>query len=407
MTRRRRDLPKGIERTPFGFRAWQWVPVPGRRGGRMCSKRFPKDATFAKMEEWREDRRVEARKPAAKDQPLTGFAADVVTYLEAVKALPSYTDRVRDMRAWLEIFGDATRQTITSAQIRAARDRWLTKGPKYVAQVDPKTKKRVWIPKEAPLAAATVNHRLRALENLWTVLDGRGAPNPVREVPEVLEPDPEPRDVPYSIVRAILAKLPDWTRPTKGQAREVGSLTKVRLEVMAWQGLRPAQLARLKPQHLLWPLRVIQIQRSRKGPRQDAAPAKPKLVRMTTEGYKALRRFDALNAYGPFSHSSMYKTFQCAVRAVNADRKDKKLPPLGRIRPYDLRHTFLTHMTAATDLATAQAFATHSKPELTARYAAAAIASQQAAATKAFDAHVRGENSPPTTPQRRKQKKTA
>jgi hypothetical protein len=40
-----------------------------------------------------------------------------------------------------------------------------------------------WVEVDEPLSASSVDNRLRALRNLWTVLNGRHAPNPVREVP--------------------------------------------------------------------------------------------------------------------------------------------------------------------------------------------------------------------------------
>ena len=93
-----------------------------------------------------------------------------------------------------------------------------------------------------------MNHFLRALRNLWTVLDGRHAPNPVRDVPEAIEDDPGPRALPYPIVTAILDALPDVTRPVKGGSVPAGSQTKARLTVMAWTGVAQSQLMRLRPE---------------------------------------------------------------------------------------------------------------------------------------------------------------
>ena len=70
-------------------------------------------------------------------------------------------------------------------------------------------------PKAEPLSASSVNHRLRAIANLWTVLDGRHAPNPARDVPELLEPDHPPRALSYPVLEAILAEWSDagrWKR---------------------------------------------------------------------------------------------------------------------------------------------------------------------------------------------------
>lgn len=392
-----RDLPAGVFKTYrdgkwTGYRVFVRVPDPSRKNGRLVPKRFKKDATLKAMTDWQEDQRVDARRqkndPVADVVPLQGFAKDALDYLEAVRAMPSYTDRARDIKAWITRFGDKLRSTIKASEIRAARDTWLLRGPKmvYERQAD---KRMAWVPKPLPLSASAINHRLRALENLYTVLDGAKANNPVREVPECQEPDQEPRDQPYSVIRAILAAMPDRARPEKGKATEKGSLTKVRCECMAWQGIRPAQLKRLKKEHLLWDLRLIQILRSPKGPRQSTKAAAPKLIPMTAEGYKAFRRFDKLNAYGTFSRSSLYKSFQRGVDKVNAARKKKRQQPLAHIKPYDLRHTFLSHMTDAAGLQVASEFGTHSKPEMANRYAKSAVARRQVTGAKAFNALVR------------------
>lgn len=47
------------------------------------------------------------------------------------------------------------------------------------------------------------------LENLWTVLDGLKADNPARDVPEAVEPEPISRGLPYDVVEAIVAQMPD------------------------------------------------------------------------------------------------------------------------------------------------------------------------------------------------------
>lgn len=392
-----RPLPEGIFRTYrnqkwTGYRAFIRVPYPGYPKGRLLAKRFAKTATDKVMEDWREDQRVDGRRRkfdrTAVVVALQGFAKDVVDYLEAVAAMPSFKDRARDMKAWIERFGDMPRALIKASMIRAARDTWLLRGPKMVYEEQPDGR-HVWVPKVRPLSASAVNHRLRALENFFTVMNGAKGDNPVREVPEAPEPDAQPRDQPYPIVRAILEAMPDIARPLKGGTIEKGSLTKVRCEVMAWQGIRPAQLKRVKPAHLLWDLRVIEIQRSPKGPRQPMTAKSPKLVPMTAEGYKAFRRFDKLQAYGTFSKSSLYKSFQRAVAKVNDARVLKKLPPLPHVRPYDLRHTFLTHMADAAGKQAASEFGTHSKPEMADRYARAAIARRMAGSAKSFDRLVR------------------
>src|SRR5213078_4585599 len=100
----------------------------------------------------------------------------------------SWNERRREIRAWTEHFGERATDTITSTDIRAVRDRWLTVGPKAV-QERQADGRMAWVRKPLPLAPQSVNLRLRGLENFFTVLFP-GRPNPVRDVPECLPPDP-------------------------------------------------------------------------------------------------------------------------------------------------------------------------------------------------------------------------
>jgi integrase len=82
-----------------------------------------------------------------------------------------------------------------------------------------------------------------------------------------------------------------------------------------------------------------------------------------SEGVAALRAFDLANAYGKFSTSAAYKSFQVACRHLG----------LAGLRPYDLRHSFLTAVYAATgDLQATATAGDHSTLDLTRRYTLAA-----------------------------------
>ena len=280
----KRKLPTGIFRTPTGYRAIQWVPDPRYPRGRFVSRSYKADASLEDMKRWREDQRVRARAQQTlrdADQPPVsgGFVGDAERYLNAVQAMPTYRERRRHIQEWALLFGDRPRDEITAVDIRAQRDRWLTTGPRMVQERGPDGKV-VWIAKPLPLSASSVNHRLRALENLWTVLDGRHAPNPVRDVPEAIPPDPEPRGETFSLALEILSFMPDVTRPLKGGAVEPGSLSRVRFEAMLMTGLTPKQLAALKPEHVDWTVPAFVAPRRYKGRtsrRQRAGrPMKPR-----------------------------------------------------------------------------------------------------------------------------------
>ena len=127
------------------------------------------------------------------------------TGLRAVQALPTFKTRKNDIERWIAIFGTRQRDTITSTEIRGQRDTWMKQ---------PRAKDK------PPYAASTINHWLRALSNLWTVLDGRRAPNPVRDVPEVIEPDPLPRALSFTTIDAILDHMAIVSRSPKGVPRQ-------------------------------------------------------------------------------------------------------------------------------------------------------------------------------------------
>lgn len=54
------------------------------------------------------------------------FHHDAARYLKTIAALPTLADRTRESDCWIDLFEDRQRDRITSADIRAARDRWLT-----------------------------------------------------------------------------------------------------------------------------------------------------------------------------------------------------------------------------------------------------------------------------------------
>jgi hypothetical protein len=134
--------------------------------GAFRSASWPKDTPIAEMTAWLKLQRGEQSGPHR--HAHQSFAKDADTYLAKVKALPTYRQRVTHLTLWAAVFAGKRRRAITSADIRGQRDRWFLEG----------------------LAPHTVNLRLRALSNLWTVLDGRRAPNPVREVPKRRSPNP-------------------------------------------------------------------------------------------------------------------------------------------------------------------------------------------------------------------------
>jgi integrase len=407
-------LPKGIERTPFGFRVWQWV------NGRNRSKRFKRDATIKKMQDWQEDVRVAARTKTTIDESreLSGFAADVVTYLEAVKPITSYRDRVRDMAAWLERIGDEPSANITALEIRLARDAWRTKGPKRVQRRNADTGKREWVFVNAPLSASAVNHRLRALENFFTVMYPK-ADNPVRDVDECDEPPLQPKGQTFALGYEVLSFMPDRTAPKKGGTHEPGSLSRIRFETMLVTGLTPKQLSLLEEQHVDWTVPSFIPPKRSKGRRSRRARARqqPRARSLMPAALPVLKQFFTLGANKKFSQTSLGRSVKRAIRAANVARAKKNLPEIPEtLTPYELtRHTFGTEIYRQTkNLKVVQELLGHADIRQSERYALAAVQEHQVAAVgqlskvarRASRSARKGETSPRTSPRRGKSKQS-
>lgn len=376
-----RQLPPGIFRTPTGYRAYQWVPAPGYPKGRIASKRFPATATIEAMVAWRTAQHDRARQRTAQQvvAPMgAGFLADADRYLEVVQAMPSWQERRRELRAWAVCFGEQPTETITSTQIRAVRDQWLTRGPKRVQERQPDGSV-AWVEKPLPLAPQSVNLRLRALENVFTVLFP-GQPNPVREVPECLPPDPQPRGETFSLALEVLACMPDITRPEKGGTPEAGSKSRARFQVMLLTGLSASQVGRLTPEDIDWSVPAYRAPRRQKGRRGrqrqrgkvQVAPLRP----LVPEAVPALQHLFALGANAPFKSASITRSVRRAIVAANRIRTEQQLPliPL-TLQIKDLtRHTFGTEVFRATrNLTHVQQLLGHSDAAMSQRYAMAAI----------------------------------
>ena len=328
--RKRRRISDGVYRDQWGFSA------SVRGGGQRAEKRFPPGTSLKAIKAWRDETRVSLRKAAHLATRGT-FANDSARYLLAVGAMPTFRQRRRDIQLWIEAFGQRRRASITTPEIDALLSRWLGEG----------------------LAASTVKHRRTALLHLWHRLDGTDAANPVRRSLVPVEPEPEPRGLPYSTVHRILDAMPDQGQAIKGQARDTASKTKIRFALMAYTGFSPTTIMRLRPHDVRWDAGAVFVAGRRKG-----KGTKGQTIPLTSAGLAALRRFDALDCWGPFSTSSAWKSFQTACRRVG----------LSGLRPYDLRHTFGTAVYAATgDLRATQQLLGHASRTTTDRYTLAAV----------------------------------
>ena len=156
--RERRTIARGIYSDQWGLSAK--VQANGLRR----EKRFPSDTKIKTIKNWQGDTKAALRKLRPKIGRGT-FAADVERYLAARTQMPTYKERVAHLALWCAEFGSRNRHSIETLEIDTVLSRWL----------------------EAGLQPSTVRNRRTALQALWTGLDGKAAPNPVREalMPEI------------------------------------------------------------------------------------------------------------------------------------------------------------------------------------------------------------------------------
>lgn len=298
----------GIYRHGAGWRA----VVSQGRGRPKIKRTFPASATPAEMQAWRRDTQAAYRVTRKQRANRGTFEGDAKRYLAAVTALTTYKERERHINLWVSVFGTKPRDQIRSSDIRAQRDRWLT---------EPRGK-------DLPaLSPHTVNLRLRALSNLWRVLDGPRADNPVRDVDEAHEPDTGPRDIDYPTIQRIFDEMLDIGSAPKGQTVRPYSLTKIRLRVLAYTGLPASQLMRLSPADVNLDQGVVHVPSRRKGFGTGSA-----VLPLIPHAVDAFRDLLNANGFGRFSTSSMWKAF---------DRAATRAGVTG-VSPYSLRASFAT-----------------------------------------------------------------
>ncbi len=340
--RTRKRLSHGIFRDRWGISAL--VEVNGTRR----EHRFPPGTSLKRIKAWRDETKVSLRTASSRGRRGT-FANDAAQYLLGVSAMPTFSQRRTHIELWVAEFGQRRRDTITTAEIDAVLNRWLVEG----------------------LAGSTVKHRRTALLHLYHRLDGQDAANPVRRSIIPAEPEPEPRGLPYDVVEQILQAMPDQGQAIKGKARDAASKTKARLAVMAYTGLPPSSIMRLRPRDVRWDAGTVFVQGRRKG-----RGTQGQTIPLTSAGLDALRRFDELESWGRFSTSSAWQSFQRACAKLN----------LHGLRPYDLRHSFGTAVYAATgDLRATQQLLGHASRTTTDRYTLAAVPARLKIAVGATD----------------------
>ncbi len=316
------DRPaKGIRRTGSG---WQ---VYVRVKGEFRSKHFPPNTDLVDLKAWRSQ--MKARGWLAQPEPdmeADTFADDCAQYLKLVAGMTTIKDRTYRIHQWRDTLGaNRARASITSLEIRHQLERWRLTG----------------------LSPASLNLRRTALMHLFTVLDGKSARNPVRDVPPF-------RETPKAV------RLPTLAEAKKALAvHQRDTKTKARLAVLLWTGWPPAQLMRVKESDVDWKAATARLPGRRKG-KGTAGRVLPLLP----QAVAALRRLRREDAFGQFSTSG-------ARRALRLACQRAKVPVF---TPYALRHLFLTTVALATkDDRVVAELAQHADIRMTRRYTQASV----------------------------------
>jgi site-specific recombinase XerC len=222
-----------------------------------------------------------------------------------VQALSSQKSRSADTRAWLPLFGHLRRDQITSANVQQQLDDW----------------------KKGRVAVWTIRHRLNALRQLYSVLDGLTAYNPARTVIAPPKPRSIPRAIDYATIRTTLNQMEP-------------SATKAFLMIMAFCGFRPVEIRRTEP----WMVRL------------DADP--PQVIRNTAkggdvtvvplaeEGVLAWQMFTEQGGFDKDPEATDSRGHACRTRTFpNANRDWKAAMQRAEFVPtrcYDLVHSYCT-----------------------------------------------------------------
>jgi integrase len=322
--------------------------------------RFPLETEIPIMEA-----RYLREKAALKTSPTAKrntVAADVDLYFKtATLTARREKERRQQLKWWTTQIGDRLRTSLQPAELRRMLNGLAG-------------------------SASTRNKYRTALSNMFTVLDGKSAANPFRDVTKDKEPPAARRDQPTIIVDAILAEM-----RTRG-AGKAESRTRARFMVLAYAPVTPAQLCAMSKSD-------VDLERAVMYPpgREKGAGTAAQAKALEPDAVAAFRAFAAAGCWDaqaltPPSRSSMHRTFTAARDRAIA-KLAKAHPELAgdlarakTMRPYDLRHSYAFAVVQATSLETARLLLDHKDSRTTLRYAQGAVPEHLKAARDAIAA---------------------
>lgn len=336
--------------------------------GKPVEDRFPPGTPLDILETHCEKLKGKARK---KEKPRAGsLAADALDYLATIGEAQKLKSQTIIIGHWTATYGRESRFALTKLKIEQQLATW----------------------EKAGVAASTCNKRLSTLRAMFNAVNDDDDPNPTIKVKKRKEPDPEPRAIDYTTIDRIFSKMTDRGRPTGGGkgTRPTVSVTKLRLAFMGYTGLPPAQMIKIDPGKDLRQGTVVDAtgakrkahmlrarpRRKGKGSREDWIPLLPQAHEILEEliKHKALKKFSTQSARAVWQRACVKVIIEQLAAAEpplphRLQARGDEIEIVALVRPYDLRHSFLTHaLRSSGNLAGVQRLGMHSDSRTTLRY---------------------------------------
>lgn len=321
-------LPPGVSQRHNGYRA---IAIVGR--GARKEKLFPLTTPIREIVAWLEDTRSTLRK-GAEARPKGSMIEELEsTYLTVKEAheMATLKARGRLLRYLIGLLGPTrTRAEVKPVDVQRVLATVRLTGVPREPRISKITGKEVRSGGRRkagkPLDNGTLNRYKNGLQNFFTVLGGKQAYNPVKDVPDFPEHSAEapPPKISLALFDRILDAMPDHYG--RGNADLV--LNKLRLNVIAFAGLPQKQIGLIEERHIDWDAQTVMIQGRKKGG-WTSLVEQP----IGTHGMAALRALVDAGGLGEFSTSNMWRGFKKGLAKVD---------PSLDLSPYKLRHLFGT-----------------------------------------------------------------
>ena len=322
--RKRARVSEGVYKDRYGLAATVKV------NGIQREQRFPRETGMRTIQAWRTQTRASLQNlPKGAKHTL---AHDAKRYLDQKEGqLASIRDRRRNLRTWFEKFGHIRTLTLEHHvnQLNGQLHQW-----------------------RKTLAGATCNHRRDALMNLVRVLYGARAASGLSELKTFKKEPAKLRSLNRAVIAQVLTHL------------EPGSMVRVRLELMHWTGMRPAQVRRLSRANFRLDAKVPNVI---VGEAKDGNAAS---VPLEEDGITAALDFINADAFGEWRTEGANKALTKAAKAAGHER----------FTTYQIRHSFAMALReSGTDVADIQNMYGHTNPKTTEIYAQSSLKKKQEA----------------------------